>query len=1074
VVTAPAQGGSLLNSATVSSTTTDPNPANNTASAGTTVTASADLSILKTGPATVTAGASVGYTLLVTDNGPSDAAAVSVTDTLPAGVTFVSATGTGWTCANAGNVSVTCTTPALATGSSAPAITVTVTAPVVAVTLTNTAVVSAATADPDLSNNTSSVATGVATSADLALVKTGPPTVTAGGSVTYQLVVTNNGPSAAAAVSVTDTLPAGVTFVSAIGAGWTCTNNGDISVTCTVPSLAAGATAPTITLVVTAPPQATTLTNTASVSSTTNDPAPGNNTSSVTTGVGASADLALVKTGPATVVAGGAVTYILTATNAGPSDAVAVSVTDTLPAGVTFVSATGTGWTCTNVGNVSVTCTVATLATGAVAPAITVVVTAPAQAGSLSNTASVSSTTADPNPANNTSSVATTVTASADLALVKTGPAAVTAAGSVTYQLVVTNHGPSDAAGVSVTDTLPAGVTFVSATGTGWTCTNAGNVSVTCTVAALATGAVAPTITVVVTAPDQGGSLVNSASVTATTADPNPADNTSTTTTAVTASADLAIVKAGPATVVAGGSVTYTLDVTDNGPSDAAGVSVTDTLPAGVTFVSAAGTGWTCTNAGNVSVTCTLPALATGTSAPTITVVVGAPAAGGSLVNTATVTSTTADPTPANNTSSVTTTATPSADLSIVKTGPATALAGGSVSYLLAVTNNGPSAAASVSVTDTLPAGVTFVSAAGSGWSCTNTGDVSVTCTRPTLAPGAAPAITLVVTAPTAVATLSNTAAVSATTSDPDPANNTSTVSTSVVPAADLSIVKTGPASVTPGGSVTYSLAVANAGPSDAAAVSVTDTLPAGVTFVSATGTGWTCTNAGNASVTCTLPTLATGTSAAPISVVVTAPIHAAVLANTSAVTSSTADPDPSNNSSSVSTAVGNVADLSLLKTGPTTVTAGSDVTYHLVVTNSGPDAADAVTVTDTLPPGVTFVSASGPGWHCTHAGNVTVTCTLASLASGTSAAAITVVVKAPQIVTSLKNTANVTSTTFDPIPDNNTSAVPTSVLPSKGGGGTPLPHTGAGNGLLAAPLGLVLLVLGGVLIVIARRRRTG
>jgi uncharacterized repeat protein (TIGR01451 family)/LPXTG-motif cell wall-anchored protein len=254
----------------------------------------------------------------------------------------------------------------------------------------------------------------------------------------------------------------------------------------------------------------------------------------------------------------------------------------------------------------------------------------------------------------------------------------------------------------------------------------------------------------------------------------------------------------------------------------------------------------------------------------------------------------------------------------------------------------------------------------------------------------------------------------------------------------------------------------------------VTDTLPAGVTFVSATGTGWTCTNAGNASVTCTLPTLATGTSAAPISVVVTAPIHAAVLANTSAVTSSTADPDPSNNSSSVSTAVGNVADLSLLKTGPTTVTAGSDVTYHLVVTNSGPDAADAVTVTDTLPPGVTFVSASGPGWHCTHAGNVTVTCTLASLASGTSAAAITVVVKAPQIVTSLKNTANVTSTTFDPIPDNNTSAVPTSVLPSKGGGGTPLPHTGAGNGLLAAPLGLVLLVLGGVLIVIARRRRTG
>ena len=51
-----------------------------------------------------------------------------------------------------------------------------------------------------------------------------------------------------------------------------------------------------------------------------------------------------------------------------------------------------------------------------------------------------------------------------------------------------------------------------------------------------------------------------------------------------------------------------------------------------------------------------------------------------------------------------------------------------------------------------------------------------------------------------------------------------------------------------------YQVDVANAGPSDAAAVTVTDTLPAGVTFVSATGTGWTCTNAGNVSVTCTRP----------------------------------------------------------------------------------------------------------------------------------------------------------------------------------------------------------------------------
>ncbi len=170
------------------------------------------------------------------------------------------------------------------------------------------------------------------------------------------------------------------------------------------------------------------------------------------------------------------------------------------------------------------------------------------------------------------------------------------------YSLVVVNNGPSDAANLTVTDALPAGVTFVSATGTGWVCTNAGNVSVTCTRPALAAGALAPTITVTVTAPAQAGSLSDTASVASPTSDPDPANNTSTVVTAVTASADLAITKTGPATVLAGGAVAYSLVVVNNGPSDAAALTVSDPLPVGVTFVSATGAGWTCTNVGNVSV----------------------------------------------------------------------------------------------------------------------------------------------------------------------------------------------------------------------------------------------------------------------------------------------------------------------------------------------------------------------------------------------------------------------------------------------------------------------------------------
>ncbi len=395
----------------MASTTSDPNPANNTSSASTTVTASADLAITKTGPATVVAGGSVAYSLVVVNNGPSDAASLTVTDTLPAGVTFVSATGAGWACSNVGNVSATCTRAVLVAGATAPTITVTVTAPAQAGSLSDTASVASTTADPVPGNNTSTAVTAVTASADLVMTKLGPPTVVAGGSVAYSLVVVNNGPSDAANLSVTDTLPAGVTFVSAAGAGWACSNVGNVSATCTRPALAAGATAPTITVTVTAPAQAGSLTNTASVASTTADPVPANNTSSVTTGVTASADLAITKTAPATVVAGGAVSYQLVVTDNGPSDAANLSVTDTLPAGVTFVSAAGAGWTCTNVGNVSATCTLPALAAGATAPSITIVVTAPAQAASLSNTASVAATTADPNPANNTSTAVTTVTA---------------------------------------------------------------------------------------------------------------------------------------------------------------------------------------------------------------------------------------------------------------------------------------------------------------------------------------------------------------------------------------------------------------------------------------------------------------------------------------------------------------------------------------------------------------------------------------------------------------------------------------------------------------------------------------
>jgi len=137
--------------------------------------------------------------------------------------------------------------------------------------------------------------------------------------------------------------------------------------------------------------------------------------------------------------------------------------------------------------------------------------------------------------------------------------------------------------------------------------------------------------------------------------------------------------------------------------------------------------------------------------------------------------------------SEVTNFQTGSADLTIAKSAnlasPPVAFAGSPVTYTLAVTNNGPTSASSVSVTDPLPAGSGFVSATGSGWSCGFAAGV-VTCTTPTLALGPAAPITLVITAPpvTKSTSVSNTATVSSATSDPVPGNNSSTATIHVVP----------------------------------------------------------------------------------------------------------------------------------------------------------------------------------------------------------------------------------------------------------------------------------------------------
>jgi uncharacterized repeat protein (TIGR01451 family) len=762
----------------------------------------------------------------------------------------------------------------------------------------------------DANGNTSAFANDITADgkADVRVQVQTDATATAPGSkITYTITVTNNGPTPAHSVVVTDLLPDSVTLVSDRSPPpfpSAVITPGANSVQYDFGTLDVGDVA-TATIVVATSDLSTPQVTNSVVLQCPDEAVPGDATDTVTTLVGAHADLSVTAVAPTVVAPGQNITYIVTVTNNGPSQATGVTLTDTLPPNTIFLSAVPSRGTSTFDGNSTVTTAIGTLDPGSSPVTVTIVVaTTAGTASPVTTTTSVQASETDQDPSNNTATATTTVVPLADLQVVLESAQTLVPVGQyLTYTLTATNHGVSPASGVAVTDTLPAGVTFVSATDSaGGTPTySAATGEVTDALGTLDAQA-SVTITIVVTPTAlASATITDGATVRANELDPDPTNNTATLATMVLPVTDLAVaLQTIAATPDAGQQVTYSITVTNQGPSPATGVTLTDTLPASVTVVSVSQSQGDSAPAPGHTLVAAIGTLDAGASATLSIVVVTGGASVPAISNSVTVKGDQLDPTSSNNTASSTSSVSPSASLVLTVSPPsAPVLLGQDITFTVSLINDGPSPATGVSLTDTLPPGVTFVSATdGRGNTFTPSAGQLVDAIDG-LDVGASVTLTIVVH-PAAVGTFTNVATATADDLDDPPDQGQSTASATVVPASDLVVAVVSPQPrVTIGQRLTIVVRVSNFGPSPAPGVVLTDALPAGATLVAAGDSlgGKPTLSAGQ--IVDPLGTLASGASATLTIIVI--PSIAGTTRSTALARAGNADPRPANNGATAS-----------------------------------------------------------------------------------------------------------------------------------------------------------------------------
>lgn len=905
---------------------------------------------------------------------------------------------------------------------------------------------------------------------DLTISKTGPSSVQSSSPMTYTLTVNNIGTANATGVKVVDTVPTGVTGISATGTSlFVCSVAGQ-TVTCAGGAVNQGSNA-TITINGTSPAIATTITNTAAVDpdNTIAEASELNNTSAL---VNTQVTLATppgqltiaVTDGPDPVIPGATLTYnvlVMNSTGQRADDVVIVDGTQGLDAASVQVSQVITNGTLGNTGGCAVNasqtrCTARTLNAGGTI-AVTVRGMVLASAGStIINTGSVTGNIKNAGTSN-TATTLTTVRPGVDLTITKadspdpvcarswpgTLPTPLVCRGGLTYTFVVGNSGIYPAPAVLVRDPLPAGTIFESyasapANAHPFTCgVDAANVFA-------CTGDMDPlstsTITLVLTAPAGVGTITNVVTV-----DPNNAifeadetNNTFTQTTQVITGIDLTVKKSDAIDPIAtSGTETYTILVNNLGTQDATNIRLRDTLPSGTRFRDVISDhNFTCSYAGGV-VECIGGAIkgtasnndpnvggpaatpATPPDTATITIRIFAQSFAGTMHNEVRVDPLLeiAEADESNNLATQDTVVDSFVaghgsfnQLTITKTqlspDKTNTARNAKVTWQIIVGNNGTDTAVGITVRDFLPAGARYIEATGTNkFNCSQVSG-HIDCAGGEIASLATATLTISAFAPDTPGTYVNQAIVDPDNTIPegDELDNQAFETTVVKNGGlgafyELSLVKTQTSPLPKTNTarnaiVTYSIVVTNNGTDDVNGVTVRDMMPAGARYISATGDHqFLCTQASNI-VNCVGGQVAHGGGTATVTATMFAPDTPGAYINQALVDPDNAIPegDEFNNASQETTTVANGGagafnDLTILKTGTANTFPNGPIQYVLTIGNAG--AADAlnVTVRDVLPPGVTFLqttqSGSGGAAFTCNVANQVLNCTGGTVTAG-------------------------------------------------------------------------------------------